>query len=345
MLAKWAVSKIAGMFGFGGGGGGGGGAVAPAPTEPTTAPVTTTGNVTADATLGGSTTITTTDGNTAGVEVPGSALNIDTTFIVTPVLATDTSVADLVAAGPAAMNLVGANVYNYTASVGTSAVTTFQGDVTISFTYTDAQVAGLTLSSLEIYYYDTTTSAWVALPTIVDSSTKTVTGTVNHFTTFALFGSQVAGETPVSEGVSLVDTNGTALADGDLITTADSFDIYIASFVGDKRFKRLILNPAIFDSYGQLDWGNVKTVSQEVQDAFTLSDLVIEVNADGSVANEKVYKVSSAPNSDVGTKQWLNMTAAQFELEGYDWDALAKINQTEASLDFYPLGADIISVL
>ena len=63
------------------------------------------------------------------------------------------------------------------------------------------------------------------------------------------------------------------------------------------------------------------------------------------MANEKVFKVSSALNSDVGQKQWLNMTAAQFELEGYDWDAIAKINHTEASPNFYPEGVQITSIL
>ena len=188
----------------------------------------------------------------------------------------------------------------------------------------------------------------MALPTTVNTATKTITATINHFTTFAIFGSAEEGTTPVDETtgtVSLVDVDGVALVDGDLVTTADSFDIYIASFVGEKRFKRLILNPEIFNSYGHLSWGNVKTVSQAVQDVFTLSDLVIEVNADGSVADEKVYKVSSALDADVGQKQWLNMTAAQFELEGYDWDAIAKINHTEAGVNFYPLGSEITSAL
>ena len=332
----------------GGGGGGGGGGAAPAPTTPATAPSTTTGNVTASATLGGSTTTTTTDGSTAGVTVTASAINVDTTLIVTPVLKTDTAVSTATAVAPTGKSIVGANVYNYTASVGTASVTTFQGDVTLNFTYTDAQVSGLALSSLVVYYYNTATSAWVALPTTVDTATKTISATTNHFTTFAIFGSADAGTTPVDEtpgAVSLVDVNGAALVDGDLVSTADSFDIYIASFVGTKRFKRLILNPEIFNSYGHLSWGNVKTVSQAVQDAFTLSDLVIEVNADGSVYDPKVYKVTSALNADVGQKQWLNMTAAQFELEGYDWDAIAHINHIEAGVNFYPLGTEITSAL
>jgi hypothetical protein len=141
--------------------------------------------------------------------------------------------------------------------------------------------------------------------------------------------------------VVIEDVNGNPIVDGDLITTTDSPDIYIVKRVGTKQFKRLILNPDIFNSYGHLRWEDVKTVAQEVQDAYTLSELVIEVNADGSVADPKVYKVSSDTNSDVGQKQWLNMTAAEFEAAGYDWDAIYHVNHTEASPDFYPLGSPI----
>ncbi|MBI2462786.1 MAG: hypothetical protein HYV65_00945, partial [Candidatus Spechtbacteria bacterium] len=106
---------------------------------------------------------------------------------------------------------------------------------------------------------------------------------------------------------------------------------------------RLILNPDIFNSYGHLKWSNVKSVSQTVMDAFTSADLVIEVNADGTVYDPKVYKISSAPDSDVGQRQWLNMTAAQFEAEGYDWDAIYHINHIEAGVNFYPLGTALTS--
>lgn len=136
---------------------------------------------------------------------------------------------------------------------------------------------------------------------------------------------------------------GTVIVDGDLIRVQGTFDIFIAKFVGTKKFKRLILNPEIFNSYGHLRWDAVKDISQATVDSFTLSELVLEVNPDGSVADPKVYRVSSAPNSDTGQKQWLNMTPAAFESAGYDWDALYKINHIEAGANFYPEGTAIIS--
>jgi len=125
------------------------------------------------------------------------------------------------------------------------------------------------------------------------------------------------------------------VAEGDLVSASDSFDIYIIKIVGVKKFKRLILNPDIFNSYGHLRWEDVKTISQTTLDEYTSSELVIEVNPDGSVADPKVYKVASAPNSDIGERQWLNVSAPEFEALGYDWDSVYYINQTEASPDFY----------
>jgi hypothetical protein len=40
------------------------------------------------------------------------------------------------------------------------------------------------------------------------------------------------------------------------------------------------------------------------------------------------------------TKQHLNMTPAQFEAQGYDWNAVFIINQQER--DYYSTGEDIL---
>jgi uncharacterized protein YneR len=129
---------------------------------------------------------------------------------------------------------------------------------------------------------------------------------------------------------------GQTIADGDLVKTADNPDVYIVKLVGAKSFKRLILNPTIFESYGHLSWGNIKTVSQATLNSYTNTNLVIEVNPDGSVADPKVYAVTSAAASDVGERRHLNVTAAEFESAGLDWDSIYKINHTEALPSFYP---------
>ncbi len=137
-------------------------------------------------------------------------------------------------------------------------------------------------------------------------------------------------------GICAVSAQAQEIQDGALVKTADNPDVYIVKIVGEKKFKRLILNAAIFKSYGHLRWENIQIVSQKIMDELTVSDLVIEVNVDGSIANPRVYRVSSAPSSDVGERRWLNMSAQEFEQAGFDWDAIYKINQNEASPDFYP---------
>ncbi len=315
------------------------------PVAPMTAPITTTGTVTATTMQGGETTYISDEGTKAAINIPSEALSANTTFFISPVAKTSLSVSSLVSAVPSGGQIIGASIYEYSATlagVGTS-VATFSKDLTLIFTYNDAQVAGVDVSTLKVHYYSESEKKWIALPSTVDAGLKKVTATANHFTRFALL-AYTEGTAPKPEvAVSLVDVKNKAIVDGDLIKTAQSFDIYIVKLIGSKKFKRLILNPAIFNSYGHLAWENVKTVSQAVQDAYTLSELVIEVNDDGSVFDPKVYRVSSALNSDVGVKQWLNITAVQFSTSGRDWDAIYKINHTEASPSFYPEGTAITS--
>jgi len=319
--------------------------LSPAPAAPMTAPITTTGTVTATTMQGGETTYISEEGTKAAVNIPSEALSANTTFSISPIVKTSPSVSSLVSAIPSGSQIIGANLYEYSATLYTvgTIVTTFSKDLTLSFTYSDSQVKAVDISTLKVHYYSESEKKWIALPSTVDAGLKKVTATTSHFTRFALL-AYAEGTAPKPEvAVSLVDISGKAIVDGDLIKTAQSFDIYIVKLIGSKKFKRLILNPDIFNSYRHLKWENVKTVSQAVQDAYTLSELVIEVNEDGSVFDPKVYRVSSALNSDVGIKQWLNITAAQFAASGRDWDAIYKINHTEASKNFYPQGTPITS--
>lgn len=135
---------------------------------------------------------------------------------------------------------------------------------------------------------------------------------------------------------SLPTEASTAIQDGDLLSAPNNPDVYIIKIIGDKRFKRHILNPDIFESYGHLSWESIKERPQEVLDTFTTSDLVIEVNEDGFVADPRIYRVSAAPGSDVGERRHLDLTSAEFEYMGFDWDAIYHVNHTEASPDFYP---------
>jgi hypothetical protein len=137
----------------------------------------------------------------------------------------------------------------------------------------------------------------------------------------------------------------TDIADGDLIRNPNAegmaqFDVYIVKIVGDKKFKRLILSPHVFESYQHFDkngngnpWDDIIDVDQATMDSFTTSDLV---RAEGDT---KVYKLVAEEGSDTGTKQWLNMTAEEFEAAGYDWDSIYTINTVDR--DAYTVGEEV----
>ena len=105
-----------------------------------------------------------------------------------------------------------------------------------------------------------------------------------------------------------------------------SLDVYIVKLVGTKKFKRLVLNPTVFNSYGHLNWGDIQTVSQSVMDEYTTSALV-RVDTD---PDEKVYAL--APENDTGKKSWVNVTAAEFlgVAGSEDGDSIYTINSTDA---------------
>lgn len=120
------------------------------------------------------------------------------------------------------------------------------------------------------------------------------------------------------------------IIDGDLIKTADNPDVYIVKLIGDKKFKRLILNPEIFNKYGHLKWENIKEVSSAQRDEYKTSELV------RAVGDDRVYKLY--PSGDTGEKRWVE-TANDFLDLGYDWDAIYTINTFER--DFYIPGEDL----
>ena len=313
--------------------GGGGGATTP--TTPTT-PTTNTGAVTATASGGGQTTLTT-GSTTAGVSLPIGAVTASTNILI--VAEPEGTVTGSMPA-PSGRNVVGGYVYNFTATSGTQAINSFNQALTLTFTYTDEQIIGLNESNLRVFYWKESTSQWVALVTTVNAETNTLTAETDHFTYFAVMGLTEGAEE--EEGL-VEEESGTTIVDGDLIRNPNAagmaqFDIYIVKLVGDKKFKRLILSPHVFESYEHFDkngngnpWDDVLDVAQSVMDEQTTSDLV------RAVGDTKVYRLIAS--GDTGTKRWMNMTANRFTSQGNDSDSIYEINETDRNA--YTTGVDI----
>ncbi|MBU3999741.1 hypothetical protein KKG29_00990 [Patescibacteria group bacterium] len=98
-------------------------------------------------------------------------------------------------------------------------------------------------------------------------------------------------------------------------------DVYVVKYAGNKAYKRLILSPSVFRSYGHLKWENIIKVDKSALDSFTTSNLV-------RAENGKVYKLS--PSGDTGARNHVkDMTA--FQRLGFDADSVYQINSTDES--------------
>lgn len=96
------------------------------------------------------------------------------------------------------------------------------------------------------------------------------------------------------------------LKDGDTISAigTDDPDIYIVNGYG---YKRLFLNPVIFEFYGHLGgFNNVKKVVSAVRDNFTTSGFFRNCETNDA----KVYGVEIT-GEDTGTLHWINMDGAK----------------------------------
>lgn len=94
------------------------------------------------------------------------------------------------------------------------------------------------------------------------------------------------------------------LKEGNLVS-ANSYgdlDVYTVNISG---YKRLLLNPTIFDLYGG-SWSDVKSITPEVRDSFPTSGLFRNCEAN----DPKVYALE-VTGEDTGVLHWVNTTGAQ----------------------------------
>lgn len=105
----------------------------------------------------------------------------------------------------------------------------------------------------------------------------------------------------------------TDLEDGDIVKTPDNPDVYIIKVRNGKLFRRLILSPHVFESYGHLKWGDIKTIGQDEMDYYSISSLVRETY------DTVVYELT--PDGDIGRRQ--------IYAGAYDEDEVYEINATD----------------
>lgn len=266
------------------------------------------------------------NGNKVKVEIPKGSVKSKTTFT-----ASEGSLLN----GDVPKNKVGAFLFNglvfniEAVDLKGNIVRDFSEDITITLTIPNLPDD---ISALKLHYFDDKSGEWIII-TDIEFGDNTITFKVNHLTQFAVF--EIPN--PAVKGASDV-----VLFDGDVIRNPGAqgmaqFDVYVVKIIGDKKFKRLILNPDIFESYGHLNWENVKLVDQTVMNSFALSNLA-RCGKNVGVDSFKVYRL--IPKNDAGTKQHFNITAPEFEAKRYDWDSVYIINSVD--MNVYIPGPDII---
>ncbi|MCK5084494.1 MAG: hypothetical protein KAQ64_02475 [Candidatus Pacebacteria bacterium] len=123
-------------------------------------------------------------------------------------------------------------------------------------------------------------------------------------------------------GISFAfSANATTIPEGAVIKTANNPDVYIVKYKNGKQFKRLVLNPQVFESYGHLRWENILTITQGEMNSFITSSLV---RADGQI---DVYQLIA--NGDTGSKHYLVSN-------NFDLDSVYTINSVD--YDNYTMG-------
>lgn len=186
----WYTDLASASTGTCGGGGGTGGTTV---TTPTVATQTTVANVTTAA--GGTVTLTTSEGSVATVVIPAAASTANLAVSVQSKSAATVEAAGTVGAPSTGLYRVGNLVFEVSATNASTsaAVSQFNKDITLTFTYTDAQIAGMTEDSLKVYTWDG--AKWVALTSTVDKTNNKITTTVSHFSYFSIMGQKTATTT------------------------------------------------------------------------------------------------------------------------------------------------------
>ncbi|MFA6897379.1 MAG: glycosyl hydrolase family 18 protein [Patescibacteria group bacterium] len=111
-------------------------------------------------------------------------------------------------------------------------------------------------------------------------------------------------------------TDQSNIKDGAMIRVKGGIDVYIVKYNNGKKFKRLILNPSVFKSYGHLKWKDIIEVDQATLDSYTTSDIVY-------VAGDKrIWKLE--PAGDNGKKSDCTSSTGS-----YDMDGAYEINPTD----------------
>src|SRR3989344_538720 len=290
------TASSSGGTGQASGGGGGGGAVAPSP-APTPITPPTGQATTAITTSGGSAAVVNSEGGGVMIQIPNGAVSGNTNFTAVSSAVSGTPSVLI----PATLSAVGNRFYEVTAATTAGAsVTAFGQPLNLSFTYTAAQITNFNEAGLQVNYWDGV--KWVALPSVVNVATKTITASVTHLTIFAIFGGKTAAVVPTPTPTPSVT----------LLRATGDPKVYVI----ENGKKKWIKTAEEFNQKGY-NWSQIQNVS--ASEIAQYPDVAVEVTLIRLVGDPKVYIVEN------GKRRWIK-TAAEFIDAGYDWNQISVIS-------------------
>lgn len=259
----------------------------------------------------------------AAVDFPAGAISGSGTLSITPTSSYTNPVGG--------KQVVGSRVYNITINSDGTDVTSFQDFVTLTFTYTDEEIAGLDETSLQIYFWDEATSSWVAFGGDVDVDNNTITRKTSHFTTFAILG------TP---GVSSSESSGQLVKLECGANPGVNDPCRAVYYVGNDGKRYVFPNEKTYNTWYS-DFSSVTTVTAEA-----LASYIIGGNATYRPGvklvkiqtNAKVYAVDMN-----GSLRWVTSGEVAESLYGTNWSSMVE-DIPDAFFVNYSTGSDIGSV-
>jgi fibronectin type 3 domain-containing protein len=133
-----------------------------------------------------------------------------------------------------------------TAEAGTTDVTSFNKELTLTFYYTADELGDVDTDQLSIYYWDEDIDVWVAVDSTVSTSSKKVTAEIDHLTVFAVLADDTAPAVPKLTNSStststLVSLTGTAENNSTLEISVNGDSITVTAGADGKFTKQVTL--------------------------------------------------------------------------------------------------------
>ena len=258
--------------------------------------------------------------NKAAITIPSGAFSGSGEITITPTAS--------YTAPESAKGVVGNQVYDFSATVGGQAITTFDKLLTLTFTYSDENIKGINESTLAVNYWDEATKKWLSLGGTIDSAGNKITATTAHFTKFAVIGEKIA-------------------AGGDLVKLACAANAGVNDpckavyYLGQDGKRYVFPNEKTYKTWYS-DFSTVKTIS-----AADLAKYLIGGNATYR-PGVKLVKINTDPKvyavAGDGTLRWVTTADIAAALYGASWATTLVDDISDAFFVNYKTGSQITAV-